>query len=135
MVCRFFQVAVFLRSAVDSEGPGPSPGPGAKHGPIWAHVGVKGGWGDVTLHTICSLFLHMKVYPVAPGGGLGVSRGPPWGVENVDMLHARTPGVDFVFHAGFHPVGTYNIMECRVGVILWNYFTPAAFSISVISQD
>ena len=35
MVCCFFQEAVFLGSAVDSEGPGPGPGPGpgAQHGP------------------------------------------------------------------------------------------------------
>ena len=49
----------------------------------------------------------MKMQPVAPGGGLGLSRGPPQGVANLDMLHARTPGVDLVFPAGFHPVGAY----------------------------
>ena len=39
IVCCFFQEAFFLRSAVDSEGPGPGPG----LGPTWVHMGPR--WG------------------------------------------------------------------------------------------
>ena len=44
MVRCVFQEALFLRSAVDSEGPrpGPDPGPGTKHG---AHASVRAGRG------------------------------------------------------------------------------------------
>ena len=43
MVTLFFQETSFLRSAIDSEGPGPRPGPGprAKHGPTLGLVNVS----------------------------------------------------------------------------------------------
>ena len=67
MIYRLFQEAVFLRYAIDSKGPGPGPGPGrwAEYEPIWAHAGVKGGWG-VTLPTICSLIANYLLTIYSP---------------------------------------------------------------------
>ena len=53
---------------------------------------------------------YTKVFPIALGGGLGLSRGLPQGVPNLDMLHARTPGGGFSFSRGFPPGG----------YLLWN---------------
>ena len=44
MVRCFFQDALLLRSALDSEGPGPSPGPMAKHGRSRVDIEVGGRW-------------------------------------------------------------------------------------------